>query len=89
MTSGRRDGTDHALAALNWMRDLYEGCGDHEACPDIVKYTTIIVAMNSNAAGTGRLDGHTEGAATAGRPGIGDGRRHRAGPAFALMVVAA
>lgn len=45
VTSGRRDGIDQALAALNWMGDLYEGCGDQAACPDIIKYTTIIAAM--------------------------------------------
>ena len=44
-TSDRPDGIDNALSALYWMRDLYEGAGDRAACPDIVKYTTIIAAM--------------------------------------------
>ena len=47
-TSDRPDGTDNALSAFYWMRDLYENHGDRAACPDVVKYTTIIAAMVRN-----------------------------------------
>ena len=42
VTSGRADGIEQGLACLYWMRDLHAETGDEGACPDVIKYGTLI-----------------------------------------------